>query len=139
MIGVINPLCRHVPSDEPRLTRRIAELATEYGRYGYRRVTALLHWESWTVNHKRVERIWRQEGLKVPQRQPKGRRLWLNDGSCVRLRPNHRNHVWSYDLVADRAADGRAFRMLVIVDEHTRDAWQSMWRGSSPARTCWNG
>jgi putative transposase len=113
--------CRHVPSDEPRLRSRIVELATEYGRYGYRRVTALLHREGWQVNHKRVERIWCQEGLKVPQRQPKRRRLWLNDGSCVRLRPNHRNHVWSYDFVADRTADGRAFRMLVIVDEHTRE------------------
>jgi putative transposase len=113
--------CGHVPSDEPRLTRRIVELATEYGRYGYRRVTALLHREGWQVNHKRVERIWRQEGLKVPQRQPKRRRLWLNDGSCVRFRPNRRNHVWSYDFVADRTADGRAFRMLVIIDEHARE------------------
>jgi putative transposase len=113
--------CRHVPSDEPRLTRRIVELATEYGRYGYRRVTALLHREGWQVNHKRVERIWRQEGLKVPQQQPKRRRLWLNDGSCMRLRPSHRNQVWSYDFVADRTTDGRAFRMLVIVDEHTRE------------------
>jgi putative transposase len=113
--------CRHVPSDEPRLRRRIVELATEYGRYGYRRVTALLHREGWQVNHKRVERIWRQEGLKVPQKQPKRRRLWLNDGSCVRLRANRRNHVWSYDFVADRTAEGRAFRMLVIVDEHTRE------------------
>ena len=86
------------------LTRRIVELATEYGRYGYRRVTALLHREGWQVNHKRVERIWRQEGLKVPQKQPKRRRLWLNDGSCVRLRPSHRNHVWSYDFVADRTS-----------------------------------
>jgi putative transposase len=113
--------CRHVPTDEPRLLKRIVELASEYGRYGYRRVTALLHREGWQVNHKRVERIWRQEGLKVPQKQPKRRRLWLNDGSCVRLRPCHRNHVWSYDFVTDRTADGRAFRMLVIVDEHTRE------------------
>lgn len=113
--------CRHVPDDEPRLTSRIIELATEYGRYGYRRVTALLHREGWQVNHKRVERIWRQEGLKVPQRQPKRRRLWLNDGSCVRLRPSHRNHVWSYDFVADRTVEGRSFRMLVIIDEHTRE------------------
>ena len=82
--------CRHVPSDEPRLVKRIVELASEYGRYGYRRVTALLRREGWQVNHKRVERLWRQEGLKVPQRQPKRRRLWLADGSCVRLRPTHR-------------------------------------------------
>jgi putative transposase len=113
--------CRQVPGDEPRLFKRIVELATEYGRYGYRRITALLHREGWQVNHKRVERIWRQEGLKVPQRQPKRRRLWLADGSCVRLRPSHRNHVWSYDFVADRTADGRAFRMLVVIDEHTRE------------------
>jgi transposase InsO family protein len=113
--------CRQVLTNEPRLLKRIIELATEHGRYGYRRVTALLHREGWQVNHKRVERLWRQEGLKVPQKQPKRRRLWLNDGSCVRLRPSHRNHVWSYDFVADRTADGRAFRMLVIVDEHTRE------------------
>jgi putative transposase len=113
--------CRQIPSDEPRLVKRIVELASEYGRYGYRRVTALLHREGWQVNHKRVERIWRQEGLKVPQKQPKRRRLWLSDGSCVRLRASHRNHVWSYDFVADRTTDGRSFRMLVIVDEHTRE------------------
>ena len=72
------------------------------------------------MNHKRVERLWRREGLKVPQKQPKRKRLWLNDGSCVRLRPTYRDHVWSYDFVADRTIDGRAFRMLTIVDEHTR-------------------
>lgn len=113
--------CRQVPSDELRLTNRIVEMASEYGRYGYRRVTALLRREGWQANHKRVERIWRQEGLKVPQKQPKRRRLWLADGSCVRLRPAYRNHVWSYDFVADRTTEGRAFRMLVIVDEHTRE------------------
>ena len=113
--------CRHVATSEPCLVRRIVELATEYGRYGYRRVTALLRGEGWPVNHKRVERIWRQEGLKVPKRQPKRRRLWLADGSCIRLRPTQRNHVWSYDFVADRTADGRAIRMLTIVDEHTRE------------------
>ena len=96
-------------------------MATEYGRYGYRRITALLRAEGWWVNHKRVERIWRQEGLKVPAKQPKRRRLWLGDGSCIRLRPKHRNHVWSYDFVMDRTADGRAFRMLTIVDEFTRE------------------
>ena len=101
--------------------KRIVELATEYGRYGYRRVTALLRGEGWLVNHKRVERIWRQEGLKVPKKQPKRRRLWLADGSCVRLRPGYRNHVWSYDFVADRTVDGRPIRMPTIVDEHTRE------------------
>ena len=112
---------RYVPSDELRLLKRIVELASAYGRYGYRRVTSLLHREGWTVNHKRVERLWRQEGLKVPQKQPKRRRLWLADGSCVRLRPAYRDHVWSYDFVADRTSDGRAIRMLTLIDEHTRE------------------
>lgn len=112
---------RHVRRDEPRLIRRIVKLASAYGRYGYRRVTALLHREGWRVNHKRVERIWRQEGLRVPYKQPKRRRLWLADGSCVRLRPAYRNHVWSYDFVADRTADGRAIRLLVVIDEYSRE------------------
>jgi len=108
--------------EELRLTGRIIELASAYGRYGYRRVTALLWlWDGWRVNHKRVERIWRREGLKVPRRQPKRRRLWLNDGSCVRLRAEHENHVWSYDFVQDRTHDGRPLRFLTIVDEYTRE------------------
>jgi putative transposase len=110
-----------VKSDEGALRQQIVATACEYGRYGYRRVTALLKQEGWRVNHKRVERIWRQEGLKVPQRQPKRRRLWLNDGSCIRLRPERRNHVWSYDFVADRTSDGRPLRMLNIVDEFSRE------------------
>jgi putative transposase len=112
---------RQVPADEPPLLTRIIQLASDYGRYGYRRVTALLRGEGWLVNHKRVERLWRQEGLKVPQKQPKRRRLWLADGSCVRLRPTHTDHVWSYDFVADRTSDGRAFRMLTLIDEHSRE------------------
>ncbi len=100
---------------------RIVELATCYGRYGYRRITAMLRQENWRVNHKRVERIWRQEGLKVPKKQPKRGRLWLNDGSCIRLRPEHKDHVWSYDFMADRTTDGRAFRILTIIDEYTRE------------------
>ena len=111
----------HVPDDEPKLVRRMAELACEYGRYGYRRVAALLRSEGFAVNHKRVERLWRREGLKVPGRQPKRRRLWLNDGSCVRLRPAHANHVWSYDFVAARTSDGRPLRLLNLVDEFTRE------------------
>ena len=107
--------------DKDALVSRIVELATRYGRYGYRRVTALLKREGWRVNHKRVERIWRIEGLKVPGKQPKRGRLWLNDGSCIRLRPERKDHVWSYDFVAARTADGRAFRILAIVDEYTRE------------------
>jgi len=110
------------PSDENQLTDDIIALATRYGRYGYRRVTALLNNEyGWRVNHKRVERIWRKEGLKVPKKQPKRARLWLNDGSCIRLRPEYKDHVWSYDFMIDRTADGRAFKILNIIDEYTRE------------------
>jgi putative transposase len=108
--------------DEAALTTDIVELAKRYGRYGYRRITALLRDAGWSVNRKRVERIWRREGLKVPQRQPKRGRLWLADGSCVRLRPERANHVWAYDFVEDRTRDGRKFRMLCVVDEFTREA-----------------
>ena len=79
--------------DEEALTADIIALASQYGRYGYRRITALLQEAGWAVNVKRVERIWRREGLKVPAKQPKKGRLWLNDGSCIRLRPERPNHV----------------------------------------------
>ena len=111
-----------IPDDEPRLVTRIIELASRFGRYGYRRITALLRHEGWRVNHKRVQRIWRQEGLRVPKKQPKRGRLWLNDGSCIRRRPEYRNHVWSYDFVADRTYDGRPIRMLTVIDEYTRES-----------------
>jgi putative transposase len=110
------------PSDEKQLTNDIIDLAAKYGRYGYRRITALLnHNKGWRVNHKRVERIWRREGLKVPQKQPKRGRLWLNDGSCVRLRPEHKDHVWSYDFVKEHTENGKAFRVLNIIDEYSRE------------------
>ncbi len=107
--------------DEDALTSAIIEFATTYGRYGYRLTWGLLRLDGWHVNHKRVERIWRREGLKVPRKQPKRGRIWLNDGSVVRLRPCWRNHVWSYDFVQDRTHDGRAFRMLTVIDEYTRE------------------
>ena len=110
------------PDDEVALTADIIALARQYGRYGYRRITALLREAGWAVNKKRVERIWRCERLKVPQKQPKRSRLWLNDGSCIRLRPERPNHVWSYDFVTDRSHDGRAFRMLCVIDEFTRES-----------------
>lgn len=115
---------RYVPhprKDEDALTRDIITLASEYGRYGYRRIAALLRYAGWKVNDKRVERIWRREGLKVPQKQPKKRRLWLNDGSCIRLRPEYANHVWAYDFVQDRTWDGKAMKMLTVVDEFSRE------------------
>ena len=108
--------------DEACLTADIIELARQYGRYGYRPITALLNQSGWQVNVKRVERIWKREGLKVPQKQKKRSRLWLNDGSCVRLRPERPNHVWSYDFVQDRTHDGRAYRILNIIDEFTKEA-----------------
>ena len=107
--------------DEERLTQDILRLALKYGRYGYKRIAALLRIEGWRVNHKRVERIWRQEGLKVPQRQRKRGRLYLNDGSCIRLRPCWKNHVWAYDFVFDRLSDGTKIRFLTVVDEYTRE------------------
>ena len=107
-------------NDEDALPRAIVELAGQYGRYGYRRITALLRRAGWQVGKDRVERIWRREGLKVPQRQKARRRLWFNDGSCVRLRPEHANHVWSYDLVSTFTHDGRTVRMLNLIDEFTR-------------------
>jgi len=113
--------CRKVPDDEPRLVNRIESLAGQYGRYGYRRITAMLRREGWRVNHKRVERIWRAEGLKVPKKQPKRGRLWLGDGSCIRRRPEYQDHVWSYDFVADRSSDGRGLKFLTVIDEYTRE------------------
>jgi putative transposase len=129
---------RKVPcgaDDEQALTQDIIALARQYGRYGYRRVAA-----GWPVNRKRVERIWRREGLKVPQKQPKRGRLWLNDGSCIRLRPQYPGHVWAeqaqgsddptdrwkgaaegYDFVEGRTHDGRQFRILAIIDEASRE------------------
>ena len=124
VLGQARSTHRHrqrVPDDEPRLVTRLIELATAYGRYGYRRVTALLHREGWAVNHKRVERLWRREGLKVPQKQPKRGRLWFADGSCVRRRPGYRHHVWAYDFVAERTHDGRPVKILVVVDEYSRE------------------
>jgi len=110
-----------VSKEEERLVGEVTALATRYGRYGYRRITALLRARGWRVNHKRVERIWRREGLKVPHKQPKRGRLRLNDGSCIRLRPEYKDHVWSYDFMAERTVDGRSFRILNIIDEYTRE------------------
>jgi putative transposase len=116
---------RHVPTgrdDEERLTADIVELARQYGRYGYRKIAELLRSSAgWVVNDKRVERIWRREGLKVPAKQPKRGRLWLTDGSCVRLRAERPNHVWSYDFVEDRTHEGKKYRMLNIIDEFTHE------------------
>ena len=115
---------RKVPrgrEDAERLTADVIELARHYGRYGYRKVAALLRQAGWSVSDGRVERIWKREGLKVPQKQPKRGRLWLTDGSRIRLRPEHPNHVWSYDFIEDRTHEGRRFRMLNVIDEFTHE------------------
>ena len=124
VLGQSRATQRYLPivrDDEEPLTQRIIELACVYGRYGTPRITPMLRDEGWCANHKRVERIWRSEGLKVPQKQPKRGRLWLADGSCVRLRPERRDHVWAYDFMTDRTHDGRPFRLLTLMDEYTRE------------------
>jgi putative transposase len=116
---------RYVPRrkpDEESLREAVVGVAHRFGAYGYRMVKAMLRTAEWKVNHKRVARIWREEGLKVPRKQRKRKHLWLADGSCVRLRPTHRNHVWSYDFVEDRLANGKKFRMLTVIDEFTRES-----------------
>ena len=123
MLGQHRSTQRRIPcgrDDEDRLVADMIELARQYGRYGYRRIAALLRDAGWQVNDKRALRLWRREGLKVPGKQPKRGRLWLNDGSCIRLRAERADHVWSYDFVHHRTYDGRAFRMLNVLDEFTR-------------------
>lgn len=108
--------------DEQALRKAIINLVSKYGRYGYRRITAMLKAEGWKVNHKRVERIWREEGLRVPRKQKKRGRIYLENGSCIRLKPLYQNHVWSYDCVEDRLANGRKIKMLTVIDEFTRES-----------------
>ena len=124
-LGISRSSLRYVPeprSDEGPLRAAIIGLAAQYGRYGYRQVTGLLWAEGWDISRSRVERIWKQEGLRVPQKQPKRGRLWLADGSCLRLRPQHKNHVWSWDFVMDRTHDGRVLKILTLIDEYTKEA-----------------
>ena len=122
LLSISRSAQRYIPKqrEEEALRDDIINLASKYGRYGYRRITALLKADGWHINHKRVERIWREEGLKVPKRQKKRGRLYFNDGSCIRLRPLYPNHVWSYDFVSDRLSNGRKIRMLTVIDEFSR-------------------
>ncbi len=115
---------RYVPTiraDEDALTKAIVALAEGYGRYGYRRVTTLLKEQGWALGKDQVRRIWCREGLKVPKKQPQRGRLWLNDGSCIRLRPTHPQHVWSYDFVHHATDEGRSLKLLTLIDESTRE------------------
>ena len=119
-MGIQSSSIRYVPeprSDDGPLRAAIIRLAAQYGRYEYRLIADLLEQEGWMVSRSRVERIWKQDGLKVPQKQPKRGRQWLADGSCIRLRPLRRNDVWSWDFVMDRTDDGRPIKMLTLIDE----------------------
>lgn len=119
--------------DEDELTGRILALAVEYGRYGYRRIAEMLRQDLWKPLHvttKQVRAIWFKLGLKVPGKQHKRKRIWLNDGSCLRLRPEHKDQVWSYDFMAEKQANGRTLRILNILDEYTREILRSEVRRS---------
>lgn len=110
------------PRDDETLRLAMIRLAKQYGRYGYRKIAELLRIEGWPVNHKRVERLWREEGLKLPDRHKRRKRLYHKDSSVIRLRPQYPNHIWSVDFVHDRLSNGRPYRMLTVLDEYTRQA-----------------
>ena len=124
LVGLSRTTWRHLPiprDDETPMRAEVIRLASAYGRYGYRTITSLMRNAGWlSVTSAKVARIWREEGLKVPQKQPPRGRLWLNDGSCMRLRATHPNHVWSYDFVFIRDAYGGKIRMLTMIDEFSR-------------------
>jgi putative transposase len=129
VIEVQRSLLRYQPVNKDfqnQLHARVVSIAQEYGRYGYRQVTGMLNMEGWDVGKDRVFSIWRKEGLKVPQKQPKRARLWLADGSCIRKRPEYVNHVWSYDFVSEQTHDGRKFKILNIIDEFSRECLMSL-------------
>ena len=109
------------PAEEVRLVARIHELVRRYPRYGYRMITAKLRQEGLQVNRKRVYRLWKQEGLKVPKKTRKKRRLGHSDNSCVRRRAEHKDHVWTWDFIHDRTTGGRSLKWFAITDEYTRE------------------
>ena len=108
--------------DDEALRLALIRLAKQYGRYGYRKIAKLLRIEGWDVNHKKVERLWREEGLQLPARHKRRKRLYHKDASVIRLRPQYENHIWSVDFVHDRLSNGRPYRMLTVIDEYTREA-----------------
>jgi putative transposase len=115
---------RQVPKakeKERQLVARILELVRRHPRYGYRRIWALLRREGWRVNRKRVYRLWRQQGLRVPRKQRKKRRLGSSANSCVRRPAEHKDHVWAWDFLHDRTADGGPLKWFTLVDEYTRE------------------
>lgn len=120
-----------------QLRQVVINYTSEYGRYGYRPITELMLMDGWGINYKRVEHIWKQEGLKVPTKQRPRKRLWLNSGSCIRLRPEWKNHVWAYAFVQCRTTNGKALRVLVIIDEFSRECLVlHTARASAPNRLC---
>lgn len=136
MLKVNRTAYRYVPvklPDEDSIRAKIIYYACNYGHVGYRMITWVLRNDGIEINHKRVERIWKEEGLQVPKKQKKRRRVWMNDGSCIRLRPLHENHVWSYDFIEDKTANGRKFRILNILDEKSRKCIASV------AKRKWTG
>lgn len=129
VLGQLRSTQRYLPKPNQfreDVRSRVLAIAEEFGRYGYRKVTDMMNEEGWKIGYDRVYRIWREEGLKVPQKQPKRGRLWLADGSCIRLRPQHRNHVWSYDFVADRTHDGKPIKIFNVIDEFSRECLASV-------------
>ena len=124
MIGLARSTLRYqtTPKDDDELRLALIRLAKQYGRYGYRKIAQLLRMEGWTVNHKKVERLWREEGLQLPQRHKRRKRLYHKDSSVIRLRPKHPNHIWSVDFVHDKLSSGRRYKMLTVLDEYTRQA-----------------
>ena len=137
MLGQSRRVQRYRPKRDPftdNLTAAIKTLALNHPRYGYKRITALLKASGWGINRKRVLRIWRREGLKVPVRQVKRSRLWLDGERSIRLKPQRRNHVWAYDFAYARTEDGRPLRILVVIDEFTRAALSVKARRTFTAR-----
>ena len=109
-------------NNDDELHLALIRLAKQYGRYGYRKIAQLLRVEGWAVNHKKVERLWREEGLQLPHRHKRRKRLYHKNSSVIRLRPRHPNHIWSVDFVHDKLSSGRRYKMLTVIDEYTRQA-----------------
>jgi len=120
--GTVHTAYEASPGDNDSLRLALVRLAKQYGRYGYRKIAELLRIEGWQVNHKKAERLWREEGLQIPQRHRKRKRLYHKDSSVIRLRPRYQNHIWSIDFVHDKLANGRPYKMLTVLDEYSREA-----------------
>jgi len=125
VVGLARSSCQYKaalkPNDED-LRLALIRLAKQYGRYGYRKIAKMLCIEGWAVNHKKLERLWREEGLQLPHRHKRRNRLYHKDSSVIRLRPQYPNHIWSVDFVHDKLSNGRPYKMLTVLDEYTRQA-----------------